>query len=128
MAKAEKRAGKTDLMFPKKGRKKRMQRHKPSILQKKDGTCYLCKKLHEDYCVKHGIHEHHVYDGNPNRSISETEGFKVYLCTEHHLYGAEAVHRNHEMMRLLQVDCQLEYEKTHSRQEFMKLIGRSYVN
>lgn len=116
------------LRFPKQKIRKKRKAHKASILQQKDGTCYLCRKLHGDYSVKKGIHEHHVFDGNPNRSISEAEGFKVYLCTDHHLYGSEAVHRNHEMMLLVQQDCQREYEKTHTREEFMKKIGKNYLS
>lgn len=114
------------LMFPKQKRKKKRKVHKPSIIHRKDGTCYLCIKLHGDYSIKRGLHEHHAFDGNPNRAISEAEGFKVYLCSEkHHQYGPEAVHRNHEMMRLVQQDCQREYEKTHTRQQFMRLIGQN---
>lgn len=114
------------LMFPKQKRKKKRKKHKPSIIHRKDGTCYLCMKLHGDYSTKRGIHEHHAFDGNPNRSISEAEGFKVYLCSaEHHQYGPEAVHQNHEMMLLVQQDCQREYEKTHTRADFMKLIGKN---
>lgn len=120
--KNQKNAG---LLFPKRTVKKKRKRHKPSILQKKDGTCYLCRKLHGDYRVQ-GIHEHHVFDG-PNRSISEAEGFKVYLCTDHHLYGPQAVHRNHEMMFLVQQDCQRAYEQNHTRQEFVELIGKNYL-
>lgn len=120
-----KNQGKSNLMFPKNPVRKRKKKHKPSILQKKDGTCYLCRKLYGDYRVQ-GIHEHHVFDG-PNRSISEAEGFKVYLCADHHLYGTEAVHRNHEMMLLVQQDCQRAYEQDHTRREFADLIGKNYL-
>ena len=100
-------------------------KHKRSILHKKDGECYLCAKLDHDYRIRR-VFEHHVY-GGPNRRISEEEGFKVYLCLKHHTDGPEAVHRNIQNMRLVQRDCQRAYEKTHTRQQFMDLIGRSYL-
>lgn len=108
-------------------RKKKRKKHKPSILHDKDGTCYLCMKLDNDYSQKRHLQEHHIFNGNPNRSISEAEGFKVYLCLEHHTVGPAAVHNNHENMRILQQDAQREYEKTHTREEFMGMIGRNYL-
>lgn len=115
------------LMFPKPGKKKKRKQHKKSILHGKNGTCYLCMKLNGDYRTKRIIHRHHVY-GGPNRPISEAEGFTVYLCLEHHEEGPEAVHNNKENKRLIQKDCQREYEKTHTRQQFMDLIRRNYLD
>lgn len=100
--------------------------HKKSILHKKDGTCYLCRKLQQDFRIHRIVHEHHIY-GGPNRPVSEAHGFKVYLCPEHHEFGKEAAHSNQEMMRIMQQDCQREYEKTHTRDEFMELIGRNFL-
>lgn len=114
------------LLFPKTPTKKKRKKHKPSILQKKDGTCYLCIKLHGDHRYHRTLHEHHVF-GGPNRSISEAEGLKVYLCLEHHETGEEAVHINQEIMRAVQQDAQRVYEREHTRQQFMALIGRNYL-
>lgn len=115
------------LMYPKPGKTKKKKKHKQSILHSKDGTCYLCIKLNGD-CRHHKmVHEHHIYNGNPNRTISEAEGLKVYLCLSHHLDGPEAVHNNSKNMRLLQQDGQEAYERTHSREEFMELVGRNYL-
>ena len=116
------------MLFPKKPEQKKRMRHKGSILQQKDGRCYLCMKLHGDYSFK-CTQEHHVYFGRGQREISEAEGFKVYLCLEHHGYtgGPEAVHRNHEICLMLQRDMQRKYEEKHSRAQFMRLIGKNYV-
>lgn len=115
------------LMFPKQGKMKKRKKHKKSILHYKDGTCYLCVKL-KGICSKYPVvHEHHVYPGKPNRQISEAEGFKVYLCPRHHEYHKEAVHENDENMKMIQRDCQRKYEETHTRQQFMDLIGRNYL-
>ncbi len=116
------------MMYPKVKIRKKRKKHKQSILQDKEsGICYLCAKLKEDYGRKSPLHEHHVY-GGVNRRISEENGFKVYLCLQHHVDGQEAVHNNIENMRIIQRDCQEEYEKTHTRQQFMKLVGRNYLD
>lgn len=115
------------LLYPKIQYKKQRKKHPPSILHKKDGTCYLCMKLHNNYAIYFTVHEHHVYPGNPNRQISEENGFKVYLCPGHHEFTKAAVHENRGHMELIQKDCQREYEKTHTRQQFMKLIGKNYL-
>lgn len=115
------------MMYPKPQRKKKTKKHKASILHCKDGTCYLCMKLKGDYRRYPVVHEHHIYDG-PNRQNSEAEGLKVYLCLDHHIMGPEAVHNNHKNMRILHRDGQRAYERTHSRAEFMSLIGRNYLD
>ena len=62
-----------DLLYPKIRDKKRRRKHKPSIIQEKDGRCYLCMKLHADYSFKY-TEEHHVYFGRGQRDISEAQG------------------------------------------------------
>ena len=57
----------------------------------------------------------------------KAEGLKVYLCLEHHISGKEAVHNNAEMMKVLRQDGQRAFEKTHTREEFMKLFGKNYL-
>lgn len=117
----------TGFLFPKQKTAKKRKTHKPSILHQKDGTCYLCIRLRGDYRIHPMLHEHHVYGGTANRRVSEAAGMKVYLCPDHHEFGAEAVHNNYEYMRLIQRDCQRAYEQTHTREAFMALIGRSYL-
>ena len=72
------------------------------------------------------LQEHHIF-GGPNRPVSEAEGLKCWLCLEHHTRGPEAVHNNIRNMRILQQDAQQAYEKTHTREEFVRLIGRNYL-
>lgn len=116
------------MMFPKPKRKKKRKKHKESIMQnKEDRHCYLCMKLHNDYRCHTIMHEHHIF-GGPNREISEAEGLKVYLCLDHHIDGPEAVHNNIQNMRILQQDGQSAYERTHTREEFVDLFGRNYID
>ena len=93
-----------------------------SIFYNKE-QCYFCG-------VKTGLCTHHVYFGNANRNISEKHGFKVRLCAFHHNLGGngECVHRCREMDLELKRACQEAYEEDHSREEFIKLIGKSYLD
>lgn len=59
--------------------------------------------------------------------FGEAEGLKVYLCLEHHISGKEAVHNNAEMMRLLREDGQRAFEQKYTREEFMKMFGKNYL-
>jgi hypothetical protein len=116
----------TGLLFPKTPAKKKKKRHKPSILQDKNHTCYLCILLNGDHHKHRTLHEHHIF-GGPNRIHSEEEGLKVYLCPEHHLTGPAAVHRCQETQNILHQIGQQEFEQTHTREEFRKIFGRSYL-
>lgn len=113
--------------YPKTRPKKKRQRHKPSILQRKEDRhrCYICMHLKDDFSKKY-VEEHHIF-GGPLRSISEAEGFKVYLCPEHHRTGPDAVHKNAMMSKALKAAAQYEYEKTHTRRDFMALIHKNYL-
>ena len=115
------------IKYPKPQSKKKRQRHAASIMQLKDGHCWLCMHIHSDYTVHRVIHKHHVFFGQGRRTISEINGFTVYLCPSHHTEGPEAVHRNQITNRIVQAETQREYEKTHTREEFMDLIGRNYI-
>ncbi len=91
-----------------------------SILTDKK-KCYVCGS-------ENNLHCHHIYMG-ANRSISEGNGFKVYLCGYHHNQSNDGVHgkHGHELDMWLKQECQRRFEETHSREEFVKLIGRSYL-
>ena len=107
------------LMFPKNPGKKRKKIHPKSVMHQKDGTCYLCMELHDDYRYHRVLHEHHIF-GAANRSLSEKYGLKVYLCVEHHMTGAEAVHSCSEIMDFL--------HKKGSRNLNKIIAGKNYGN
>lgn len=114
------------IKYPKLKSKKKRQHHAESIMQKKDGHCWLCMHFYGDYTIHRTIHKHHVFFGQGLRKISEANGFTVYLCPKHHTDGPDAVHRNKYMNRFVQQAVQVKYEANHTRKEFMDLIGRSY--
>lgn len=73
-----------------------------------------------DYCHKEFKHldPHEIYGGS-NRARSIKYGFVKKLCRK--------CHSNEEIIRQLKIDTQKEFEKTHTREEFIKIIGKSYL-
>ena len=91
-----------------------------SILQNKKES-YISGQTYE-------LEEHHIYFGTGKRKISEKNGFKVWLTYSEHR-GTYGVHGKygHDLDLKLKQECQKEYEKNHTREEFIKLIGKSYL-
>lgn len=93
---------------------------KPSILQT-EKECYVTGQKSE-------LELHHIYTG-PNRKISDQEGFWVWLSADWHRHNKKSVHLDPHggIDLLLKRNCQIAYEREHSREEFIKLIGKSYL-
>ena len=91
-----------------------------SILQGDTRECYLTGAIE-------GLHRHHIYFGNPNRKISEANGFWVWLRWDWHNGAEYGVHFNRDLDLRLKRECQEKYEETHSRDSFRRLIGKSYL-
>lgn len=98
-----------------------------SIMHEKDGTCYLCQKLYRQQFPYSHVEEHHVFEGTANRTLSEEYGLKVNLCIWHHREGPEAVHNNAIVAESLKREAQELFEQTHTREEFRKIFGRSWL-
>lgn len=91
-----------------------------SILQDKN-CCWVCG-------TKYDLHKHHIYYGIKNRSVSEKNGFTVKLCSYHHNGSNKGVHFNKVLDDNLKMVCQKDFEDLgHTREEFIALIGRSYL-
>lgn len=90
-----------------------------SILQK-EKKCLVCGK-------RSALHLHHVYGGYGNRQISDEHGFTVWLCGKHHNLSDVGVHSNPALDEAIKKECQRKYEETHSREDFMRLIGWNYL-
>ena len=76
-----------------------------------------------ELCGRTAIHRHHVMFGAKNRKWSEKYGLVASLCLECHQF----VHSNRAMDLRLKERYQSVFEVTHSREEFMKIFGRSYL-
>ena len=72
------------------------------------------------------LEEHHCFFGSL-RKISERYGCKVWLTPEYHK-GKNGPHQDRQTDLLLKRECQRKFEETHSREEFMKIIGRNYLD
>lgn len=92
-----------------------------SILQK-ERRCWFCGTTYNLHC-------HHIYFG-ANRKNSEKYGFKVFICGCHHNLGGngQCVHRSREIDLQLKRACQRKFEETHTREEFISIIGKNYLD
>lgn len=87
-----------------------------SILQK-DKRCFICGSTRD-------LHRHHIYAGS-RRSISESEGFWVWLCQDHHT-GRHGVHSDVYADLWLKRTCQSAFEAKRGHGAFMALVGKDY--
>ena len=92
-----------------------------SILDTHPGECFWC-------CRETETELHHIYFGTGRRTVSDRMGFVCYLCPECHR-GTDGVHgkNGNALNKTLKKICQMKYEETHSREEFIETIGRSYL-
>ena len=97
-----------------------------SIMQQKDGSCYLCMMLKNDYSTKRDLEEHHVIFNAHQRHLAEKFGLKVYLCRYHHTESPEAVHKNRANRSLLEDRAQRTFEKHFPELDFMAIFGKNY--
>ena len=70
---------------------------------------------------------HHIYEGVGRRKISEREGFIVPLTPQEHNMSDTAIHFNKDLDLWLKRKCQEKFEENHTREQFRKLVGRSYL-
>ena len=98
--------------------KSRYQKYK-SILQTDTNCCFTCGRCH-------ALEWHHVF-GSANKKHSEKYGLMVRLCHWCHNEPPCGVHHNAENMKVLREYAQREFEKKHSREEFMEIFGRNYL-
>ena len=89
-----------------------------SILQS-ERKCYLCGR---ETCLE----VHHIFAGVANRRISTEQGFVVYLCHNCHT-GTEGAQYDKDKNLYLKQMAQAEYEKTHTHDEWMRLIRKNYI-
>ena len=95
-----------------------------SIIHKDKSKCFLCGR---NGCSDF-LEEHHIFFGEKQRELSDSDGLTVYICGERcHRNGKQAVHRCKKTNRMLQRIAQEAWEREYgSREEFMKRYGRNY--
>lgn len=90
-----------------------------SIIQNSK-KCFICG-------TTYNLHDHHIFMA-ANRKHSEKYGLKVWLCYTHHNGSNYSPHFNKEVDIELKQIAQRKFEETHSRDEFMAIIGRNYLD
>ena len=96
-----------------------MKRDK-SIIQKDMTRCYVCGTTLD-------LHTHEIFYGTANRKQSIKYGCYVRLCGRHHNLSNEGVHFDKKLDELLKQTCQRKFEETHSRDDFIRIFGKSYI-
>ena len=76
----------------------------------------------------YGLDCHHVYFGNPNRRISDEHGFWIWLRHDVHMMLHNRMKPFEKLDWELKRACQQVYEaEGHTREAFIRLIGRNYL-
>lgn len=83
-----------------------------------EGKCVICGRL--GY-----MHLHHIFEGSL-RKRSDRYGMTCFLCPVCHI-GERGVHMNAALNVKLKRAGQRKFEKSHSREDFIKIFGKSYL-
>ena len=92
----------------------KLERNRYSILTDNLDECVICGSPY--------VEMHEVYGGK-NRRVSKQNGFCVPLCRRHH----DDVTNCEEKSLFLKRKMQKKFEEANSREEFIKLIGKNYL-
>lgn len=114
---------------PKNGQKKTESPPKSGQMKKKSSKLAKLERQRDKDIVKEGICEvcgnyskhldpHEIFGGS-NRKRSILNNFVKKLCRE--------CHSDEKVIAKLRIEAQKEYMKTHTEEEFIKLIGKSYI-
>ena len=88
--------------------------------------CFLCGRNGNG----DPLEEHHIFEGDPNRSLSEKYGLKVLLCGNRcHRCGKESAHMNARTAQFLHEYGQKKWmeENNGTIDDFIEVFGRSYL-
>ena len=86
----------------------------------KSKECWFCH-------TTQNLHHHEIYFGSANRKKSIQYGMQVWLCGPHHNMSGHSVHHDHNMDLKLKRWGQEQFEKEHSREEFMSIFHKNYL-
>ena len=82
--------------------------------------CAMCGRSQKDGIT---LTTHHIFHGKKYKKLSDVNGFVITLCWDCH----KRLHSSKVIDRMVQQTMQHEFEKTHSREEFIALMGRSWL-
>lgn len=106
--------------------KPKRQKSTESIMQSDRRMCFLCGS--RTSMGLDALEEHHIFEGNGKRSLSEEYGLKIYLCgSKCHREGAGSAHKNKLVKDMLHRLAQEKFEETRTRAEFVLVFGKNYL-
>lgn len=82
--------------------------------------CFFCLSTQN-------LERHHIFYGTANRAKSEKYNLCIWLCAKHHRDHTEGVHFSKNKDGVLKIIAQEEFEKEHTREEFIKEFGKSWI-
>ena len=110
----------------------------PSIVQISGiKECCICRAnaLEQEYygeLTSEGLHRHHTIYGRGMRPLAEKYGLWVWLCPDHHEFGASAVHsgskEGKENDRILKRISQRAFERRYGHDKWMEVFGKNYMD
>lgn len=77
-------------------------------------------------CGHDNAHVHHVFYGR-NRRNADEDGLTIGLCYRHHNGSDEGIHFCHQLDTQIKMMAQKKYEESHTRDEFIRRYGKSYI-
>lgn len=91
-----------------------LERSRTSVFTDDLMHCFYCDKYREDL--------HEIIYGT-NRKNSMRYGYVLPLCREHH----RMFHDNHKLTKIWSAKCQENFEKTHTREEWLSIFYKNYL-
>jgi hypothetical protein len=81
--------------------------------------CFICKK-------RYGLQTHHIFNG-ALKKFSEKYGFLIKVCAWCHTIDKDSIHNNANLRKKLKAFAQRIYEQTHTREDFIREVGKNYL-
>lgn len=88
--------------------------------RRRKNKCALCGRGRNDGVT---LTTHHVFHGKKFKGVSDKNGFVLTLCWDCH----KKLHSSRVIDKKVQQMMQYEYEKTHTREEFIELMSKSWL-
>lgn len=87
-----------------------------SVIQKDCSKCFVCGKGGE-------LHPHHIFNSSYKKK-SEEDGYIIFV---HNIPCHQKIHSKSGEAKYYKMYAQKDYEKSHTREEFIKRYGKSYL-
>ena len=87
-----------------------------------DRVCFYCGRMYM-------VEEHHLVHGSSNRKHSERLGLVIDLCSECHTgRNKHSAHGSEWNLKYKKLAQRCYEDRGHTREEFMSIFGRNYLD